>query len=595
MADQETKDAIQSTALAVVEQQQTIVGGALVGASGAAALTDGGSQSQFDILEQLRDLQLRAVRGISEVANKLGQMLSFDKDEARRQREDATELAKEQRDMAGGDGVPQIEDDPEAQEKAGKLTGLLAMVGGFLGGLPGAGFIKKIFAPILGFFGKGGFLVKLFGRFGPLGALILGFTLVYKYSDEIAKALAPALEKIKELLPKLKPVMDFLLKIGDFLIKNILEGIGNALSYVIDAVTRVVDGFKMLFDGDILGGLGEIFGGLFDFILAIPKAVLETVGNILSPLASAVGEFFTNLYNDIVSYVTDVVTGIGDWFVSLKDSIVNFFVTAYNNAKTQITNDINGMLSFVSDIFTTVYDAIAGAVTAVKDFVVGIPDRIMSFVSSMFDPIVNFFSSIGTTIKNAINGIIDSLPLPDFIKNKVKFDTTPTDTQIAEGSAELANQDDQTGAVKGKSIVTQIAENKDKIQAYAEARGLPFDLEGTMLMNRDLAPNEKPVMMFGNSNYSDMISLNNLENLANEIKSGNAMTAQEQMKAEKGDMKVTMKDLPAVKESATAPVVIQKGGDTNTQVAQAKTDIHSGKLDTGVDSYHDRHAFAGAT
>ena len=83
MADQETKDAIQSTALAVVEQQQTIVGGALVGASGAAALTDGGSQSQFDILEQLRDLQLRAVRGISDVANKLGQMLSFDKDEAR--------------------------------------------------------------------------------------------------------------------------------------------------------------------------------------------------------------------------------------------------------------------------------------------------------------------------------------------------------------------------------------------------------------------------------------------------------------------------------------------------------------------------------
>ena len=51
MADQETKDAIQSTALAVVEQQQTIVGGALVGASGAAALTDGGSQSQFDILD----------------------------------------------------------------------------------------------------------------------------------------------------------------------------------------------------------------------------------------------------------------------------------------------------------------------------------------------------------------------------------------------------------------------------------------------------------------------------------------------------------------------------------------------------------------
>ena len=81
MADQETKDAIQSTALAVVEQQQKIVGGALVGSSGAAALTDGGSQSQFDILEQIRDLQTRAVRGISEVATKKSEFRNFIKNE----------------------------------------------------------------------------------------------------------------------------------------------------------------------------------------------------------------------------------------------------------------------------------------------------------------------------------------------------------------------------------------------------------------------------------------------------------------------------------------------------------------------------------
>ena len=252
MADQETKDAIQSTALAVVEQQQSIVGGALVGSAGAGVLAEG-SQSQFDILEQIRDLQTRAVRGISEVATKLGQMLSFDKDEARREREDATELAKEQGDpdVVGGD-VGNIEDNPEAEEKAGKLSGLLGIVGGFLAGLPGAGFITKLFAPILGFFGKGGMLVKVFGRFGPLGVLITGFLLLKYYADDIAKALAPALDGIKKLLPKLKPVMDFLLMIGDFLIKNILEGIGSALEYVIGAITRVVDGFIMLFDGDII-------------------------------------------------------------------------------------------------------------------------------------------------------------------------------------------------------------------------------------------------------------------------------------------------------------------------------------------------------
>ena len=186
MADQETKDAIQSTALAVVEQQQSIVGGALVGSAGAGVLAEG-SQSQFDILEQLRDLQLRAVRGINEVATKLGQMLSFDKDEARREREDATELAKEQRDGVGlgGGGAEDIEPNPEVEGKFGAL----AKLGGFLMAIPGVGFITKLFAPILGFFGKGGFLVKTFGKFGPIGLIIAGFALLYKYSDEIAKAL----------------------------------------------------------------------------------------------------------------------------------------------------------------------------------------------------------------------------------------------------------------------------------------------------------------------------------------------------------------------------------------------------------------------
>ena len=50
--------------------------------------------------------------------------------------------------------------------------------------------------------------------------------------------------------------------------------------------------------------------------------------------------------------------------------------------------------------------------------------------------------------------------LPDFIKNKVKFDTTPTDTEIAKGSEELAKDD----TPQAKGIVQQLEENKDKIK-----------------------------------------------------------------------------------------------------------------------------------
>ena len=51
-----------------------------------------------------------------------------------------------------------------------------------------------------------------------------------------------------------------------------------------------------------------------------------------------------------------------------------------------------------------------------------LPDKIMSAVKGLFAPIMDFFSSIGITIKEAINGIIDALPMPQFLKDKIKFD-----------------------------------------------------------------------------------------------------------------------------------------------------------------------------
>ncbi len=579
MADEDQK---LGTALSIVEEQQKVVGTALVAASSTTLLAES-TDSSMQILEQIRDIQVKTLRGISDIGKTMKETLGLDKLQDRRAREDATELDKEK-----DKGLPAGSAGIEVPEEGKKETNMF----GFLGAIPGAGVFKKMFAPILAIFSKGGLLVKLFGKFGPLGALILGFTLVYKYADEIAAALAPAIDKIKVLIVKLQPLMAFLKDVGDFLIKNLLEGVGRALSFVIDAVTKVVDGFTQMFNGDILGGLATIFGGIFDFIIAIPKAMFMQVIKILSPLAKAVGDFFVDIYDGIVKSINDTIQGIKDWFNGLYDSVVGFFVTAYENAKKQITSDINGMLQFVSDIFNTVYNAIADAVTAVKNFVVGIPDRIMSFVTSMFDPIIDFFSGIGDSIKNAINGIIDSLPLPDFIKNKVKFDTTPSDTEIAKGSKELAK--DETP--QAKSIVQHIAENKDKIQAYAEARGLPFDLEQTMLMAKHSTPTDNPKMMFGNANYSDMMSLKNLDGATELIKSGESPTAQAQMKEEKTvTPKIKMADLPPVKEGKEPPInVTNNNFNTTSNSVASNTDVHSGKLDTGIDPYFEKNA-VGAT
>jgi hypothetical protein len=232
MAEAET-----GTALGVVEEQQAVVGNALVGASGSAVLAES-TDSTSQILEQIRDIQLKTLRGIGEVVSTMKDIFDLDKLQDRRAKEDQTELDKEQ---MGAVGAPNDDDVNVSPQDADKASGGIF---GFFGALPGAGMLKKLFLPITAFFGKSGLLVKLFGKFGPLGALILGFTLVYKYSDEIAAALAPALEKIKELIPKLQPVIDFLKMVGDFFIKTILENLGGLFENIIDSITSIVDGSK---------------------------------------------------------------------------------------------------------------------------------------------------------------------------------------------------------------------------------------------------------------------------------------------------------------------------------------------------------------
>ena len=578
MEDQNEKNL--GTALAVVEAQQKVVGSSLVATSNSALLAES-TDSQSQILEQIRDIQVKTLRGIGNVVDQLKKSLGFDQNQARLDKQNQTELDKENQGDQLAPGSAGIEA-PEDEKKGG--GGLF----GFLGMLPGAGFIKKLFAPIIAFFGKGGMLVKLFGRFGPLGLLILGFTLIYKYSDQIAKALAPALTKIKEIIVKLKPVTDFLMKLGDFLIKELIAGIGKAFEYLFGGVERLIDGFKKLFDGDIIGGLKDIFGGLFDMLLAVPKAVIGVVGNILSPLAEAIGNFFSQLYTDIETYITNTITGISDWFGSLVDGVVGFFTMHYEAAKENISRDIDQIFTFFSDIFTSVADFFSSAYTKIKDFVTSIPDKIMSFVKNMFAPIVNFFSGIGNAIKKAINGIIDALPIPSFVKDKIKFDTTPTYTEdpFEVEKAEMPKLN------KGRSINQELGDNKDMINEYASTRGMPLNIQQTLLANADRKPDQEKTLVFGGMHpgaYTDMIPLSNLENAIAKIKE-TGFTVKAQRAAETPKPKLNADDIKAPEESKTVNV-INKGGDTVQQSnVSSKSDIYSGQLATVVDPFHDRNA-----
>ena len=580
MADQ---DIIQTTALAVVEQQQKIVGSALVGSAGAGALAGGDSQSQFDILEQIRDLQMKSFRGIQEVVKKLSDMLSFDENLANRTKEDANELAKESKSNqglvsdgdSGGGG-----DEKEGEEKAKGLAAL----SGFFAGLPGVAAIGKLLAPITAFFGKSGMLFKLFGRFGPLGAIILGFTILYKYSDEIVKALAPALDKIKELVVKLQPAIDVLMAIGDFLIKGILQGIGQAISFVIGTVETFIDGFTKLFSGDIIGGLSDIFEGIVRAILTVPLMIVNFLTPLFKNIVGLMAEPWDNMVNSIHTFFGNLFTSIGEMFMNV-----------YNN---------------------------------VKDFVTSLPDRFIGFVTNMFAPIIDFFAGIGDRIKTAVNGIIDSLPLPKFVKDKMKFETEATkaaDERIDETGVKGKYVDDSItgmqrermtggGATMGEGFAEAQGEKygtakitQSGTAGYDSAAGIltpkqmtelnslkTTDEQMAYLKSLDEEEQKRREMILSLRDKKIAFDKQNADYIKKyKVDEPEFMSPDDQMLQDSKFQRQAKIQASSIKPSDNkqTPIIINKGGDTNNASVQTKSETYTGPLETGIDPYFDRASY----
>ena len=577
------------TALGIVEEQQAIVGDALVGASGSAVLAES-TDSQSQILEQIRDIQLKTLRGIGEVVSTMKDIFDLDKLQDRRAKEDQTELDKENLNLdgAGGDDGGKI-----SPQDADKASGGIF---GFFGALPGAGMLKKLFLPITAFFGKSGLLVKLFSKFGPLGALIIGFTLLYKYSDEISKALAPALDKIKELFVKLEPAIEVLKQIGDFLMKGIIEGIGEAITFLLGTVELFIDGITKIFEGDVMGGLNDIFEGIVRTILAVPLTIINFLKPLFLDIIDYIAEPWNNMVTNVNQYISDTFTAISDYFVELKDNIVGFFVDAYNTVKTTITDAVQGAFNFISDIFNSISDFMSSAYTKAKNFVTSLPDRILGFISNMFSPIIDFFNAIGNRIKTTINGVIDALPLPNFVKDKIKFDVEPSQDQLdkqTDGSFEKleAPKVDEDGIKLDKSLFDDIDKHKDAIQEYMEETGARLDLKGS----RYLYDKGTPVLRFENTDGSaNIVSAEDFsDGPAKEIAA--VKNYQANKLANTADSVMNEDDLydEGMGNGATTTIVNNNTNVDNSSVA-SQTDVHSGSLDTGVDTYHDKLAYGSA-
>jgi hypothetical protein len=84
-----------SGAIKVIQTQQNLVGGAIAGGAGSVGGANTDNTPVVGTLEKIREISLKSFKGITRVATLLTDTLNFEKANARRERDQAAELAKE--------------------------------------------------------------------------------------------------------------------------------------------------------------------------------------------------------------------------------------------------------------------------------------------------------------------------------------------------------------------------------------------------------------------------------------------------------------------------------------------------------------------
>ena len=290
-----------SGAIKVIQSQQQMVGGAIAGGAGSVSSSMSGDTIQ--VLEDIKELSLKQFKGLNKVAKLLADTLNFDKAEARRKKDQSTELSKENQNKTASGGNSTTAPGNIEEDEGGFEIGA---GGGFLAGMgiqplmkKAKGILGKIVKPFSVLLGSLGRLTGLAGLFtrlapllvplGPVGAIVGALFLIVQYSDELAKALAPLIDGLKNTMEVIKPITDIVFGFLDAVIKTGLATIGGALGVAVTGLNAVLGGLvgAFVFVSDLINGMS-----------------LKEAGTKMFSTFATLGDKFINaiksLYNGII-------------------------------------------------------------------------------------------------------------------------------------------------------------------------------------------------------------------------------------------------------------------------------------------------------
>ena len=166
-----------------------------------------------------------------------------------------------------------------------------------------------------------------------------------------------------------------------------------------------------------LGPIGAIIGALFLIV-----QYSDEIAKALAPLIDGLKKTF-----EILKPVTDIVFGLLD--IVIKTGLAT----------------IGGALGVAVAGLNNVLGGLLASVIFIKDLVVGLITGDMNLIANAWKTVKATFAKLGDSFINAIkslyNGIIDSLPLPDKLKSKLKLETK----EIEEPKEEPKSSTEPTG------------------------------------------------------------------------------------------------------------------------------------------------------
>lgn len=184
-----------------------------------------------------------------------------------------------------------------------------------------------------------------------------------------------------------------------------------------DILGKIVKPFSVL-----LGSLGRLTGlaGLFTRLAPL-LAPLGPVGAIVGAL------FLIVQYSDeLAKALAPLIDGLKKTFEILKPVTDIVFGLLDMVIKTGLAT-IGGALGVAVAGLNNVLGGLLASVIFIKDLVVGLITGDMNLIANAWKTVKATFAKLGDSFINAIkslyNGIIDSLPLPDKLKSKLKLET----------------------------------------------------------------------------------------------------------------------------------------------------------------------------